>query len=104
MLHDEGVPALTAGSADGPSATAELAALRDALERLIASRAAMAAEVESLQNDLAARDERVRVLEGEVRDLLQTKRDVAKRVDDLIGQLDHFERDAELRESAAANV
>ncbi len=98
------MPALTAGSADGPSAAAELAALHEALERLIASRVELAAEVESLRAELASRDERVRVLEGEVRDLLQIKRDVAKRIDDLIGQLDHFERDAERRESAAANV
>ena len=67
-------------------------------------RVELVAEVESLRTDLAARDERVRALEGEVRDLLQTKRDVAKRIDDLIGQLDHFERDAERNESAAANV
>ena len=110
--RDQGVPDFSTSSSaaaaereqGGANASAELNALREALERLIQSRRALADEVERLRAELATRDQRVRTLEGEVRELLQTKRDVAKRIDDLIGQLDHFERDAAQSDSAAANV
>ena len=82
----------------------ELRALRDALERLIESRVQLADQIEGVRRELASRDQKIASLEGEVRDLRQTKRDVAKRIDDLIGQLDHFERDAERGDSATASV
>ncbi len=85
-------------------AAAELGALRVAIDRLIESRGELAGQVERLRAELSSREQRVLALEREVRDLLQTKRDVAKRLDDLIGQLDHFERDAERVDGAAANV
>ena len=85
-------------------AAAELGALRVAIDRLIESRGELAGQAERLRAELSSREQRVLALEREVRDLLQTKRDVAKRLDDLIGQLDHFERDAERVDGAAANV
>ena len=78
--------------------------MREAIALLIESRERLGDQIEALRSELAGRDQKIAALEGEVRDLRQSRRDVAKRIDDLIGQLDHFERDAERGESAAANV
>lgn len=112
VQHDKHVPGFSAEStathdpvaATTAGALPELRALRDALERLIESRGELADQAEGLRGELALRDQKIKALENEVRDLRQTKRDVAKRIDDLIGQLDHVERDAERPDSAGANV
>ena len=48
----------------------------------------------ALRRDLVERDSRARVLETEILELNQKRQDVAKRIDDLISQLDHHESQA----------
>lgn len=86
------------------TAPTELGALRSALEDLIASRKALATEAAALRVEVAARDQRIGVLESEIHDLRQTRRDVAKRIDGLIAQLDHMQKSAEQADSATANA
>jgi len=56
------------------------------------------AQVAGLRRDLAERDRRLRGQEQAIRELNQGRQDVAKRLDQLIGELDRL--DAELGESA----
>jgi septal ring factor EnvC (AmiA/AmiB activator) len=44
-----------------------------------------------LARDVAERDERIAELESEVRRQGQTRREVARRIDDLVGQIDQLE-------------
>jgi septal ring factor EnvC (AmiA/AmiB activator) len=41
--------------------------------------------------ELGERDQRVTDLEAQLRQANQLRRDVAKRIDDLVGQIDHLE-------------
>ena len=52
-----------------------------------------------IRKELAARDARIRNLEEQIRVANQQKRDVAKRIDELIGQMDHL--DAQLAEAGS---
>ncbi len=91
-----------AGAARPDDAGSELAALQNALEDLIDARKALATEAAALRVELAARDQRVHDLETEVQELRQTRREVAKRIDGLIAQLDHMQERAEQRANQAA--
>lgn len=51
----------------------------------------------SLRERFAASDMRARELEGELRELRQGRRDAAKRIDELIAQLDHVDADVARR-------
>lgn len=51
----------------------------------------LAEERAALAADLVRREDRIAALEGQVRELNQVRRDVAKRIDDLIGQIDHLD-------------
>jgi len=53
--------------------------------------AALRDENTKLARDVAERDERIAALESEVRRQNQTRRDVARRIDDLVGQIDQLE-------------
>lgn len=53
--------------------------------------AAALAESARLSGEMAARDRRIEELEGELRRLQQVRHDVAKRIDDMIGQIDQLE-------------
>jgi len=44
-----------------------------------------------LAREVGERDQRVSELEAQLRHANQLRRDVAKRIDDLIGQIDHLE-------------
>ena len=44
-----------------------------------------------LREQLASRLQRIQSLEGDLRHANQRKQDVAKRIDELIGQIDHLE-------------
>jgi len=53
--------------------------------------AALRDENTKLARDVAERDERIAALESEARRQNQTRRDVARRIDDLVGQIDQLE-------------
>lgn len=48
-------------------------------------------ECSHLRRQLAERDDQVRQLDGRIREMNQTRKDAAKRVDDLLAQLDRLE-------------
>jgi septal ring factor EnvC (AmiA/AmiB activator) len=45
----------------------------------------------NLARDVAERDQRIAELEAEVRRQQQTRREVARRIDELVGQIDQLE-------------
>ena len=52
---------------------------------------ALAERHAALARDVAERDQRIAELEGELRRQNQTRRDVTRRIDDLVGQIDELE-------------
>lgn len=48
-------------------------------------------ENRALREQLAAKMQRIQALEGDLRHANQRRQDVAKRIDELIGQIDHLE-------------
>ena len=56
-------------------------------------------QIAALRRDLAERDQRIQSQTREIRELNQCHQDVAKRLDDLIGELDRL--DAQLEETSA---
>jgi len=73
------------------------------LERLVRSLVdkyrALQSENASLREDLEGRDTRIRSLDDQIREMNQSRQDAAKRIDDLIAQIDHA--DARLGASSA---
>lgn len=67
----------------------------DRLERavsvLVERQRALREENQRLVRELSERDRRIGKLESQVRELNQLRQDVAKRIDDLIGQIDQVE-------------
>jgi predicted nucleic acid-binding Zn-ribbon protein len=58
----------------------------------LADRCASAfAESARLAGEMAVRDRRIAQLEGELQRLQQARHDIAKRIDDMIGQIDQLE-------------
>jgi septal ring factor EnvC (AmiA/AmiB activator) len=53
--------------------------------------AALRDENAKLARDVAERDQRIAEFEGELRRQIQTRREVARRIDDLVGQIDQLE-------------
>jgi chromosome segregation ATPase len=45
----------------------------------------------SLREDLEGRDTRIRSLDDQIREMNQSRQDAAKRIDDLIAQIDHVD-------------
>ena len=45
----------------------------------------------SLRADLEGRDSRIRSLDDQILEMNQNRQDVAKRIDDLIAQIDHLD-------------
>lgn len=65
--------------------------LEEAVARLVDVQARLIDERRELRRALEVRDQRIRLLEESVLQHNQTKRDVAKRIDDLIARLDRIE-------------
>jgi septal ring factor EnvC (AmiA/AmiB activator) len=65
--------------------------LERAVQALAERHAAVRDENSKLARDVAERDQRIAELEGELRRHNQTRRDVARRIDDLVGQIDDLE-------------
>ena len=65
--------------------------LERAVQALAERHAAVRDENTKLARDVAERDQRIAELEGELRRHNQTHRDVARRIDDLVGQIDELE-------------
>lgn len=77
----------------------DLDRLEDAVEALVTANEKLRAERDTLQSGLAKQQERVSELEGELLEANQRRKDVAKRIDELIGQID--ELDSQLEASSA---
>ena len=69
----------------------EIERLERAVQSLADRFAALRDENTKLARDVAERDQRIAELEGEVRRQGQTRREVARRIDDLVGQIDQLE-------------
>ena len=69
----------------------DLERLERAVQALAERCSALRDENAKLASGVAERDERIAGLEGEVRRLHQTRRDIAKRIGDLIAQIDQLE-------------
>jgi len=65
--------------------------LERAVQALAERYAVLRDENTKLARDVAERDQRIAQLEGESRQQNQRRRDVARRIDDLIGQIDELE-------------
>ena len=86
-------------AADNESAY-DLERLERAVSALIDSSERLREENRSLREQLASRVQRIQTLEGDLREAHQRRKDIAKRIDDLIGQIDHL--DAQLGSEADA--
>lgn len=69
----------------------DLDRLDRAVSALIESTDRLRQENRLLREQLASKVQRVQALEGELRNANQRRRDVAKRIDELIVQIDHLE-------------
>jgi chromosome segregation ATPase len=67
--------------------------LERAVHALVDRQRALGLSELSARRDLETSDRRIRVLEEEVRDLNQQRCDVAKRIDDLVAQIERLEAD-----------
>jgi chromosome segregation ATPase len=76
-----------APSANGLDLERLEAAVRDLADRYLAQRD----EAAKLRGEIGARDRRVEELEAEMRRLQQSRRDVARRIDELIEQISQLE-------------
>lgn len=65
--------------------------LEAAVRELADRHAALREENAKLAGELAARDRRVEELEGELRRMVQTRRDASRRIDEMIAQIDQLE-------------
>lgn len=61
------------------------------MQALAERHAALRDQNTKLAGDVAERDRRIAELEGELRRQHQTRRDVARRIEDLVGQIDELE-------------
>ena len=65
------------------------------LERLVRSLVdkyrVLLSENASLREDLEGRETRIRSLDDQIREMNQSRQDAAKRIDDLIAQIDHVD-------------
>ena len=86
-------------AADNDSAY-DLERLERAVSALIDSSERLREENRSLREQLASRVQRIQALDGDLREAHQRRMDIAKRIDDLIGQIDHL--DAQLGSEADA--
>ena len=77
--------------AKNPERGLEIERLERAVQLLADRFAAVRDENTKLARDVAERDRRIAELEGEVRRQGQTRREVARRIDDLVGQIDQLE-------------
>jgi len=69
----------------------DLDRLERAVGTLIESTERLRHENRVLREQLAAKLQRIQALEGDLRHANQRRQDVAKRIDELIGQIDHLE-------------
>jgi septal ring factor EnvC (AmiA/AmiB activator) len=74
-----------------PQAGHDFDRLDRAVQQLAARFRAVVAENARLAREVAERERRMAELESKLREGNQLRRDVAKRIDDLIGQIDHLE-------------
>lgn len=65
--------------------------LEAAIRKLVARHRELLIDNASLREQIVLRDEKVLALEAEIRDLNQCRQDVAKRIDDLIAQIEQIE-------------
>ena len=79
----------------------DFARLERAVSRLVEEQAALRQANLDLRTKLDARDARVRTLEEQLRTANQLRQDVAKRIDELIGQIDQL--DSELAAAEAGS-
>ncbi|MDJ0869772.1 MAG: cell division protein ZapB [Myxococcota bacterium] len=82
------------GSRDG---AVDLDRLERAIRALVERCRVLHAERARLEGELAERDERIEALEAQVREQNQKRSDVAKRIDELISQLEHLDSRAGAR-------
>jgi septal ring factor EnvC (AmiA/AmiB activator) len=90
-----------------PAARAEISQFErlEALVReLIERHRALATERAELRERLAQRDARLKSLDAQLVESNQTRRDAAKRVDELIAQLERVQAEVERRLSAATTA
>lgn len=85
--------------AESNGAEDDFTQLERAIHGLVDRQRALGLSESGLRRDLETSDRRIRVLEEEVRDLNQQRCDVAKRIDDLVAQLERLEADLAARES-----
>jgi chromosome segregation ATPase len=80
------------GNADGTAEpTYDFDRLERAVEALVEENARLRRERESHRGELDGMLDRVRVLEGQLREANQRRQDVAKRIDELIAQMDSLD-------------
>lgn len=75
----------------GAQQALDLARLEAAVQALTERFVALRDENAKLAREVAARDGRIEELEAETRRMQQTRRDVARRIDQLIQQIDQLE-------------
>ncbi len=75
--------------------------LEELVRALLDRHRTLAAERTQLRERLAQRDARLKALDAQLVELNQTRRDAAKRIDELIAQLDGVQAEVERRLTAA---
>jgi predicted nuclease with TOPRIM domain len=91
-----------AQSAESADAVYDLERLDAAITALVETNQKLRSERDELRSIVADHTDRIRTLESEALDANQRRQDVAKRVDELIGQIDQL--DAQLESAAPAEV
>ena len=61
------------------------------MRALVAKQESLQQQIQTLRDDLAKRDLRIRNLEAQILDANQRRQDTTKRIDELIGQLDQLD-------------
>ena len=89
-----------AQSAKSATEVYDLERLDAAITALVEANQKLRSERDELRSAMSDQTERIRTLEGEILDANQRRQDVAKRIDELIGQIDQL--DAQLESSAPA--
>ena len=76
--------------------------LEELVRTLVERHRALSAERTQLRERLVQRDARIKTLDAQLVQLNQTRRDAAKRIDELVAQLDRVQQEIERRAGAPA--
>jgi septal ring factor EnvC (AmiA/AmiB activator) len=80
----------------------QFARLEALVQELVERHRALSAERGQLRERLAQRDSRLKALDAQLVESNQTRRDAAKRIDELVAQLDRVQAEIERRQSGGA--